>query len=243
MYRVIHHARRERTTASILSKPYDMSRLLAAVIVTVLSVAAATGSAVAQVANTDTFTPVSWRQATTVTTTVTRPAHRTTSTSTDLEDFSIPGRTVRRSTKSRAPRAITRFVERRSRPAPRRTRVASLGRIGLPSVSAPRPSLSGGGIAWRASSGCLAGNLRSIVSSAAANYGSLTVNSTCRSRTHNRRVGGASRSWHLTGNAVDFRVHGANIGRLSAYLRSNVGGFKHYGGGRYHIDNGPKRSF
>ncbi len=251
MNRVIHNARRERTSSSILSKPYVMSHLFAAVIVTVLSVAGATGSAFAQVANTDTFTPGSWRQHSTVTitsqpVTATRrapAARRPVSTSTNLEDFDIPSRSVRRSTKSRAPRAITRFVERSSRPAPRRTRVASLGRVGLPSVSAPRPSLSGGGIAWRASSGCLAGNLRSIVSSVAANYGALTVNSTCRSRTHNRRVGGASRSWHLTGNAVDFRVHGANIGRLSAYLRSSVGGFKHYGGGRYHIDNGPKRSF
>ena len=147
MYRVIHHARRERTTASILSKPYDMSRLFAAVIVTVLCVAGATGSAVAQVANTDNFMPVSWRQHSTVTitsqpvTATQRPpsARRAASTSTNLEDFDIPSRTARRTIKNRAPRAITRFVER-SRPAPRRTRVASLVRIGLPSVSAPRPA-------------------------------------------------------------------------------------------------------
>ena len=74
-------------------------------------------------------------------------------------------------------------------------------------------------------------------------FGPVTVNSTCRSYAHNRRVGGARKSWHLKGQAVDFRVRTASIGSLTAYLRSTAGGVKHYGGGRYHIDNGPKRSF
>ena len=113
-------------------------------------------------------------------------------------------------------------------------------------VTAPvrpeRTSVAGGGIAWRASSGCLAGNLRSAIAHVASAYGSVTVNSTCRSPGHNRSVGGAPKSWHLKGEAADIRVHG-NYAAASSYLRGQVGGFKHYGGGRFHIDNGPHRTF
>jgi uncharacterized protein YcbK (DUF882 family) len=102
----------------------------------------------------------------------------------------------------------------------------------------------GGGVRWVANSGCLTSSLRSVVTSLASNYGPLTVNSTCRSRSHNRRVGGASRSYHLTGQAVDFRIH-QNIGAAYASLRASgsVGGLKHYGGGLFHIDTGPRRSW
>lgn len=106
-------------------------------------------------------------------------------------------------------------------------------------------SLTGGGgkIRWAANSGCLDPGLRAVISAASA-YGSITVNSTCRSHSHNRRVGGAKRSKHLTGDAVDFRVHG-NAGAVLAYLRSSgaVGGLKHYGGGLFHIDNGDRRTW
>lgn len=106
-------------------------------------------------------------------------------------------------------------------------------------------SLTGGGgkIRWAANSGCLDPGLRAVINAAAA-YGSITVNSTCRSHSHNRRVGGAKRSKHLTGDAVDFRVHG-NASAVLAYLRSSgsVGGLKHYGGGLFHIDNGDRRTW
>ncbi len=110
---------------------------------------------------------------------------------------------------------------------------------------APKKSVAGGGgIRWVASAGCLNGTLRSIVAQVAANYGSVTVNSTCRGKSHNRKVGGAKKSHHLTGDAVDFRVRG-NVRGVYAYLRSNgsVGGIKHYGGGLFHIDTGPRRSW
>lgn len=110
--------------------------------------------------------------------------------------------------------------------------------------SAQGRSLSGGGsIRWAANSGCLDSGLRAVLSQAAS-YGSITVNSTCRSHAHNRSVGGAKRSKHLTGDAVDFRVHG-NAGAVLAYLKSSgaVGGLKHYGGGLFHIDNGERRTW
>ena len=121
--------------------------------------------------------------------------------------------------------------------------VASLG--GGAELSAPRPqgSLSGGGnVRWAANSGCLNGTLRGVVAAVAANYGSVTVSSTCRSRGENSRSGGAPKSYHLSGDAVDFRVSG-NIAGAAAYLSGLGGGFKHYGGGLFHVDTGPRRPF
>ncbi|MGQ0457381.1 MAG: YcbK family protein [Hyphomicrobium sp.] len=126
----------------------------------------------------------------------------------------------------------------------KRVRVAALGdRTFLPPKD-PAPNLTGDRVRWVASSGCLDGGLRSIVYAIAAAYGPVTVNSTCRSKSRNRAVGGAHRSKHLSGDAVDFRVRG-NVRAVYAYLRSSggVGGLKHYGGGLFHIDNGPRRSW
>ncbi|MEQ1670405.1 MAG: D-Ala-D-Ala carboxypeptidase family metallohydrolase [Hyphomicrobium sp.] len=122
-------------------------------------------------------------------------------------------------------------------------KVAALGDTYYPEPKAKK-SLSGGGVRWVASSGCLDGSLKAVVHQVAANYGPVTVNSTCRSKGHNRSVGGAPKSKHLSGDAVDFRVHG-NVGAVYAYLKSSgsVGGLKHYGGGLFHIDNGDRRSW
>lgn len=136
----------------------------------------------------------------------------------------------------------SRRAKRSKRSKRSRTRVASLGR--RPSVKLSKKSLSGGSgrIVWSASSRCLNRSLRNVIAAVAANYGRVRVNSTCRSKRHNRRVGGARRSYHLTGDAADIRIFG-NWRRARSYLRSAVGGYKHYGGGRFHIDTGPRRRF
>jgi Peptidase M15 len=150
-----------------------------------------------------------------------------------------PTRTARKSSRN--------VREAVSRPAPERARrsrgvqVASLGGGGY-SAPKPRSLGGGGGINWIASSSCLNGTLRGIVSHVAANYGSVTVNSTCRSSERNRNVGGAPKSYHLSGDAVDFRVHG-NVSGAVAYLSGRSGGYKHMGGGLFHVDTGPTRRF
>jgi Peptidase M15 len=126
-------------------------------------------------------------------------------------------------------------------------RLTSLGSVN----KAPGPSAvdaddrsSGWSIHWRASSGCLADPLRAVLKLVADVFGPLTVNSTCRSRQHNARVGGAPRSYHLTGNAVDFRVRDRyrEVHGFLSRMRS-VGGLTHYGSGVFHIDTGPRRSW
>ncbi len=124
-------------------------------------------------------------------------------------------------------------------------KVASLGKtLDVQPTPESKPSLSGGAVRWVASAGCLNGQLKAVVNQVAAKFGPVTVSSTCRSKKRNRRAGGAKRSQHLTGNAVDFRVH-ANHKAAYAYLKSHgsVGGYKHYGGGLFHIDTGPRRTW
>lgn len=73
----------------------------------------------------------------------------------------------------------------------------------------------------------------------------VIVNSTLRSKKHNRRVGGARRSYHLSGNAVDFRVRPKTVAQIISLLKNDqrVGGIKHYGGGLFHIDLGKRRTW
>lgn len=131
--------------------------------------------------------------------------------------------------------------------SPRRQARSSLGGPvdgNSQSRSRRRESLSGGTLSWQASSGCLSGQLRGVLENVAASFGPVTVTSTCRSRAQNRAAGGADQSYHLKGEAVDFRTHGST-GAVYAYLSSSgsVGGLKHYGGGLFHVDTGPRRSW
>jgi hypothetical protein len=135
---------------------------------------------------------------------------------------------------------------KRTRSAKRRrgVRVASLGTSYQPKPEVGT-SLAGRSVRWVAKSGCLNARLRAVVYEVASAFGPVTVNSTCRSRRHNSRVGGAHRSHHLIGNAVDFRVHGSNTRSVYAYLRSHgsVGGLKYYRRGFFHIDVGSRRTW
>lgn len=107
----------------------------------------------------------------------------------------------------------------------------------------PGGSLSGGGVTWQASSGCLNSTLQGVVAQMQA-YGSVTVTSTCRGPGQNAAAGGAPRSQHLSGDAVDFRLNG-NVAAAMQALQANgaLGGVKMEGNGIIHVDTGPKRSW
>ena len=148
----------------------------------------------------------------------------------------------------------TRIVRSEEDDAPRarahratRTRVASLkSRDDSDSGGySARPKVGGGhgGVSWVASGGCLPGSLRSVISDV-SQYGRVVVSSTGRDHARNRAAGGAQHSYHLSCQAADFRVHG-NVASAASYLRNHgsVGGFHHYGGGLFHIDTGPKRTW
>lgn len=163
---------------------------------------------------------------------------------------SIPKPTRTRRSRSRIPKRVVRRAERnvkraerqKTRRSRKRTRVASLGNAGV--TKQRRKSLTGGSarVQWVARAGCLAGRLKAAINHVARHYGRVRVNSTCRSRRHNRRIGGARQSLHLSGRAADIRVFG-NVRGAAGYLRRVAGGYKHYGGGLFHIDTGPKRTW
>jgi hypothetical protein len=121
--------------------------------------------------------------------------------------------------------------------------LASLGDDSPRQDSAPG-NLTGGQVRWSASAGCLNATLRQVIAEVSTQFGPVTVNSTCRSRQHNASVGGAPRSQHLSGNAVDFSV-GRNARAVQAFLGGHraIGGLKHYSDGHFHIDTGRRRSW
>ncbi|MGB7285508.1 MAG: D-Ala-D-Ala carboxypeptidase family metallohydrolase [Salaquimonas sp.] len=102
----------------------------------------------------------------------------------------------------------------------------------------------GANVTFNAPWKCVPDGLKAVVYEVARRYGPVTVNSTHRSRSKNRRIGGARQSYHLKCAAVDFRVKG-NTSSVLKYLRRhpNVGGVKRYRSGYFHIDNGPKRTW
>jgi uncharacterized protein YcbK (DUF882 family) len=99
-------------------------------------------------------------------------------------------------------------------------------------------------IVYRAPTKCVPGSLIKVLKRVSAKYGPITVNSTFRSKGKNRRIGGRSKSLHLSCRAVDFRVHGSSRGLIKFLMaQKGVGGFNRYPSGFYHIDNGPRRTW
>lgn len=91
---------------------------------------------------------------------------------------------------------------------------------------------------------CVPNRLKIVLRQVSKKFGKVVVNSTHRSRRHNRRVGGRRGSYHLRCQAVDFRVKGRTRG-LTRWLANHpyVGGYNRYPSGYYHIDTGPKRTW
>lgn len=119
-------------------------------------------------------------------------------------------------------------------------------------TTAPKPtsrfytSVNLGNIVLRkgAPTTCVPASLRDVIADISARFGAVSVESTHRTASRNRRAGGAGHSLHLACRAVDFRIHNRFRG-VMAYLRSRpeVGGLKIYRNGIIHIDNGSRRSW
>jgi len=122
----------------------------------------------------------------------------------------------------------------------------SAGNFGSASSTGFASLVAKGTIALRASTptNCLPGDLREVVADIASRFGPVSIQSTHRSPSRNRRAGGARHSLHLACRAMDFRIKARARG-VMAYLRARaeVGGLKIYRNGIIHIDNGQRRTW
>ncbi len=91
---------------------------------------------------------------------------------------------------------------------------------------------------------CVPGNLKRVLNRVAKKYGRVVVHSTNRWWLENWLKGGARKSWHLNCKAADFSVKG-RPSTIIAFLKKQpeVGGYKYYPAGFYHIDLGPRRTW
>ena len=103
------------------------------------------------------------------------------------------------------------------------------------------------GIDWKGNEkDCLPAKLVAALEDVAKVYGPVYVNSTHRSKAHNKAVGGAKYSQHMGCKAIDFGL--VDKSKNKAALKSiiadkRVGGYKLYGGGHFHIDTGVRRTW
>jgi uncharacterized protein YcbK (DUF882 family) len=91
---------------------------------------------------------------------------------------------------------------------------------------------------------CVPRKLKKVLNRVAKRYGRVTVTSSKRWWLENWWKGGAGDSYHLNCRAVDFTVRG-NPSSVIRFLKAQpeVGGYKHYSTGHYHIDTGPRRTW
>jgi uncharacterized protein YcbK (DUF882 family) len=89
--------------------------------------------------------------------------------------------------------------------------------------------------------------LRVALARISAHYGKpIQIISGCRSRAHNRAVGGRKNSYHLRCMAADIQIKGVSPGSLKRFADSipSIGGIGTYcGRSMVHIDVGPQRSW
>jgi uncharacterized protein YcbK (DUF882 family) len=103
------------------------------------------------------------------------------------------------------------------------------------------------GIDWKGKrQDCLPAKLVAALEDVAKKYGPVYVNSTHRSKSHNAKVGGASKSQHLNCKAIDFGLVDKSKNKEALKLiiaDKRVGGYKLYAGGHFHIDTGARRTW
>lgn len=129
------------------------------------------------------------------------------------------------------------------------TRAAALAVI-LPLLLGGCSSIPGFGwldrsdVAYHDTKWCVPGKLKRVLVRVSERFGHVSVTSTKRWWLENWWKGGAPNSLHLKCKAVDFNVKG-NPAQVIAFLKAQpeVGGYKYYRGGHYHIDTGRRRTW
>ncbi len=152
-------------------------------------------------------------------------------------------RTKRISSSGRGDRPNARKRRRYTKRTRHRTRTAALS-PSMAKAAFTKPRLVRRG---RAQISCFPGRLKSILGRVARRFGRpVYVLSGYRSRRHNRRVGGARRSYHLKCMAADIAVPKVNKYKLARFLKNipGRGGVGTYAcSGYVHIDVGPRRAW
>jgi len=154
-------------------------------------------------------------------------------------------RAARKKVKSRSQKTTSKAASRKLKKSTRTAKTSSKKRhLKSKKAFVPNVSRKAGKIRVNAPWKCVPKRLKQVILDVRRRYGPVTINSTRRSKSRNRMVGGKKRSYHLRCAAVDFRVHGKTRG-LTRYLARHplVGGYKRYPSGFYHIDTGPKRTW
>ena len=94
---------------------------------------------------------------------------------------------------------------------------------------------------------CLKPKLVKLLKKVERHYGRpVIVTSGYRSKSYNRRVGGARKSQHMYCNAADIRVPGVSKAKLARFAKTlpGIGGVGIYCRSSYvHLDVGPRRSW
>ncbi|MEP1441642.1 MAG: D-Ala-D-Ala carboxypeptidase family metallohydrolase [Hyphomicrobiales bacterium] len=90
---------------------------------------------------------------------------------------------------------------------------------------------------------CVPFRLRRVLNHTSRKFGRVTVTSTKREKSENRRKGGAKKSFHLRCQATDFTLK-ADRRKVLKFLKNHkgVGGYSSYVR-HYHIDTGPRRTW
>lgn len=106
--------------------------------------------------------------------------------------------------------------------------------------------MRGVSIATDDSTSCFPPKLKEFINELRTRFGSVEINSGYRSRTHNRQVGGARRSQHMSCNAVDFSIPGVPRAEVKLFLTANFrgrAGVGYYCNDRFHLDIGSVRQW
>nr|WP_306263814.1 DUF882 domain-containing protein [Pararhizobium sp. IMCC3301] len=120
----------------------------------------------------------------------------------------------------------------------------ALALVGCASYSASRVNYPNATVTYSDTKWCVPRRLKRVLQEVAGQFGNVSVTSTKRWWLENWLKGGARKSWHRKCKATDFSVR-ANPDQVVRFLKSHpdVGGYKYYPAGFYHIDVGPRRTW